>query len=121
MRQRDKKSYPQYEGTILKWHFSNSCVQKDAYVKIVGMDYDLGYTLVNADNLEENMTCINGPSSPNKDAREANADNYDILFQYLLDCVRNKKTYDVDERRKLADQEPAVSSGGAMASCVFNS
>jgi len=115
MRTRDKKSFPQHEGTILQYKYSRRKKGKIFYVKVAGMDYNIGYTLVDADDPTDIRTCFNGPLSPNIDDRDSK-DEYDIAFGYLLECLREKKIYDVDYRRNL---QGMFFSGGSMSSCAF--
>ena len=116
MRTRDKKSYPQHEGRILQYIYSRGKVAVIQYVKVAGMDYNIGYTLVDADDNTINKTCFNGPLSPNKRDQRPQ-EEYDIAFQYLLDCLRENKIYNVDDRRKLQGNEKR---GGAMSACAFS-
>jgi len=90
------------------------------FVMIGGMDYDIGYTLLNPLNPNEFFTCINGPLSPNKKGFR-NIEKHDIDFKYLLDCIRNNRIYNVDERKELyAENEINIGiSNGKMAACAF--
>jgi len=116
MRQRDKKSYPQYEGTILQWKNKNLAKGKIFYVKVALMDYNIGATLVDAEDKKEKYTCYNGPQSPNISARRS-GEYYDINFQYLLDCIRKKKMFDVQEVMELTGEKGL---SGNMAACAFS-
>jgi len=116
MRTRDKKSFPHLEGTILQWQHKNAKNGKIVYVKIAACDYDIGFTLVNAEDPKDNFTCVNGPLSPNKKSFRG-YERYDKTFQYLLDCVRNKKIYNIQEKNEIIKFNP---NQGSMASCAFS-
>jgi hypothetical protein len=116
MRQRDKKSYPQYEGTILQWKNNYLKKGKIFYVKVALMDYNIGATLISAEDQNQKYTCYNGPQSPNISSRRS-GEYYDTSFQYLLDCIRKKKMFDVQEIMELTGEKGFACK---MAACAFS-
>jgi len=118
MRKREKKSFPTYTGKILRWRNPHYQSYKTFTVKIAMVDYDIGYTLVDINDPKYNFTCVNGPLSP-YGLSSKNIAEYDKKFQYLLDCVRNNKIYDVHELHKnIGYKEDPINL--RMASCAFS-
>jgi len=104
MRKRDKKAFPTYTGKILKWRNPHYKSHETFTLKIAMVDYNIGYTLVDINDPTDNFTCVNGPLSPHGISSK-NIEEYDKKFQYLLDCVRNNKIYDVEELYKIIDHQ----------------
>lgn len=122
LRDRDKKDHAKLEGRIIKWKFSRLEHGKVFYGRIVGCHYDIGVTIVNDQNPEQNLTCMNGRLSPNGQKWWIENTNkqfqYDVGFQYLLECVRENKVYDCDEK---LDRQHKSHKGNGNLFCAFGS
>ena len=114
MRNRDKKSFPHFEGRIIQWSSPRVGNGRIRYVRIIGCDYHIGYTLVNAEDSSANYTCVNGPLSPN--SSKVDLEEYEKNFQYFLDVVRGNKVYDVAEKMRILGKPIQE---GSMANCAF--
>ena len=83
------KDYSHLEGKIIDWIATDGVVYK---AKVAVIDYDIGLTLVVVEDVDwkmddgtieklkanvDELTCLNGPSSPHGTTR-----SYDSLFRY---------------------------------------
>lgn len=124
LRERDKKSYPQFEGRIIKWVHPED-ENTTHYARVAGCDYHIGVTLVEDANPNHRLSCFNGPSSADGMRKMEDVENYlekyDVNFKYFLDVMRSNGVYNVQERKenlkKAGYQVPSPS--GRMASCSF--
>ncbi|GAJ14278.1 unnamed protein product [marine sediment metagenome] len=57
-----QKDFPELEGIIIDWYYPD---QPDEKVKglVVGCNYDIGVTIVNADDKTDYLTCLKGPQT----------------------------------------------------------
>ena len=77
-----KNCYEELEGKTIVW-FENSGKEYEGYV--AGCDYDIGITIVDAEDKEHNLTCLNGPYSPNKEGYDP--EWYDEFFLTTVDMI----------------------------------
>jgi hypothetical protein len=123
MRERDKKSYPQFEGRLIKWINSNFNEGKPIYGRVVGADYHIGVTIVNDSNPDQYLTCSNGPGSVQGKVKIENVDRYmekyDIGFQFFLNVMRSNGVYNVDEKKDTLDVK-GFSQSGKMSTCSYS-
>ena len=126
MRKRDKKSFPKYEGKIIEWSNPGYNDGEIVQVKIAGCDYHIGYTLINPNDSDDFYTCMNGPCSPQAKEKsdkwdDAQQKRYDKQFEYLLNCIRNNKVYDVGEMYKFEGRSQGMrfGDGPTASSCSF--
>lgn len=120
MRERDKKSYPQFSNRIIEWKNEGWNEGKICLVRVVAVDYNIGATLVNVDDPKDFFTCLNGPLSPEgrHDLEDPiKLDRYDKGFEYLLSVLRSNGVYDVQAKNKLTG---AIGWGFGMNSCAFS-
>jgi len=71
-----KTDYSCLEGRVIDWY------NDGLYYRglVVLCDYSLGITIVNKEDKKDNLTCINGPSSPNTVERDHISRVYDEIF-----------------------------------------
>lgn len=120
MRERDKKSHTHLEGRIITWKNDGLDGGRIFFSRVVGCDYHIGLTIVDATTPERNLTCFNGPLS--KSGREkfngipGYQESYDKKFEYALKVIRSNGLYDTQVKRVLVGQ---TGSAGYMNSCSF--
>ena len=54
-------------------------------LKVAMIDYNIGVTIVNAEDPTEEVACLNGPMSPHKDSYDENS--YDKVFEFMLNQI----------------------------------
>ncbi len=90
--------YPELEGKIIDYYES-----KKAY--IVGVNYDIGITMVNAENHEEYLSCYRGPSITKPD------DNWGDIFYAVVDEIEAGKytgaAYDLVKNKNAIGDNPS--------------
>jgi len=121
LRERDKKSYPQLEGRIVKWTYTRARGEKERYGRVVGCDYSIGITIVDDTDPEKNLTCLLGELAPERKEKNMPMTDekrkiYDKGFAYFLKIMRNNQTFSVDDRCRLTGQQ---NKGGGMVGCAF--
>lgn len=82
-----KRSYPELEGKVISWSNRESTYKG----RVIGCDYWIGITIVDAYDKKHYLTCISGPNSPR--AKEILSrkprffDNYDEKFLFYIASI----------------------------------
>jgi hypothetical protein len=114
-----KRSYPEFEGKILKWKNKNYRGGKVCTVVVAGFDYDIGISLVNPKDPKDLFSCYHGEFSPDrKISKHISLDLYDKAFREIVKIVENNEMYDVQRVRKAMGRNK---DGNGGMSCAFSS
>jgi len=107
--------YEELEGKIVEYRDSNGETGK---ALIVGIDFDLGISMVNADRKEQNLVCVNGSSSPHGKSF-IDDEKYKKTFDFIVSMCE-KGYYSMDEFDMFAfGKVNHFSIFGGMESCPF--
>ncbi|MCK9369220.1 hypothetical protein M0R04_04715 [Candidatus Dojkabacteria bacterium] len=122
MRNRDKKSHPKLEGRIITFKNDNWKNGKIHFGRVIGCDYDIGITIVDIEDTDTKLCCLNGPASLHGKYKFINylesMLTYDKSFEYILGVIRSNGLYDTQERRQRAG-EPS-NGYGEQNTCSFS-
>lgn len=115
----EKRSYPELEGKEMEF-ISSYWNEGDAVlIRIVGCDYAIGVTAVNAADPKDYFLCMHGRLSPKNKDRPYNKDNitrYDTMFKFFLEAVAKGK-YDAAGLYQLIT--PGSTAQPSAKSCSF--
>ncbi len=118
-----EENYSMLEKREVAW-FSIKDHKYGSYTGIVvGCEFDIGITIVNKDNKEHNLTCLNGPSSPH--GQFGNDEMYKALFLRTIDMI-NAGHVDPHVLNVLHDAIKGMTiltvdhDGYRMADCAFD-
>ncbi|MCK9369221.1 hypothetical protein M0R04_04720 [Candidatus Dojkabacteria bacterium] len=120
MRTRDKRTHNKFVGQNITWVNLNFNNGNPVHARVVGCDYFVGISIVNARYPKERLTCIHGPLSPKNREKLKDPEllkQYERKFQYFLDIMRTNKVYDVDLKNDFTGIEKAPS--GRINTCAF--
>jgi len=93
---KSKNDYSHLEGKELTWH---GYEDDEVFTAIViGCDYDVGITIVNKEDCEHRLTCLNGSVSP---YGITDCIDYDALFYTIIEMIE-KGEYSCNETHKIA-------------------
>lgn len=62
LEEKDIRDHSELEGKVIDWKETERSIP--VKVKVVGFDYNVGITMVNAENDKEYYACFHGPLSP---------------------------------------------------------
>lgn len=106
-----KRSYPELEGKIVNWRSHNYREGEIFKVKVVGLDYWIGMTLVDPNDPNDYYHCLNGPSSPQNKQYTGTLEldswydkMYNKIFQEYIKMIKNGLV-DCEVIANLYDQE----------------
>ena len=102
----DPNDYPEFSGIEIPWERPNGQIETGL---IVGVNFDVGITIVNKNDTSQKLTCLVGKSSK---GYYMNDDDYEEVFYCLLSMI--KKGYYVTN-------QCSKNGGGLMASCAYGS
>lgn len=113
-----KRSYPELEGKIIFWKNKNYD-NRHHRVKVAGIDYDIGISLVNPSDPTDHYSCYHGPESPvRKNGHDAmSLEQYDKAFQYIIGVIQRGELYDVQKVRQSFNYTGTF--GGSGLVCAF--
>ena len=88
---------------------------------IVGCDYDIGITIVNADNKNEYLSCLRGPSSGFiKLYCDSDYEYYNEMFENYI-AMFNEGFYDIRIMKEIDKKYNEISGRHASSEgCAFN-
>ena len=89
MKEEDKRSYPELEGITIKFTAGKNV----SMGKVVGCDYYIGVTLINADDPKDYLVCAHGPMSPiykGRDRSSVDPEIWNTRFALILEAIKNK-------------------------------
>ncbi len=94
---------------------------KSIEVKAVGIDFDIGITIVNAKDSKEYVLCILGPLAPqNKDKKEKYFLGYQKVFDFTIEQIKNgaliRETF-IEMTNKATKRIPGYEP--SIESCAF--
>lgn len=118
-----KRSYPEFEGSIIDWYDPMTPDAGIVKVKVALMDYHIGFTLVAPDDNDDLFACYNGPDSPLRkyQAGHIPLNWYDEDFRYLLSILQGNVMFDVGDTRCYREyQKNKGNAANLQASCAFN-
>ncbi len=100
-------SYEELEGKIIDTNFDDGIKGK-----VVGCDYDIGITIVAADDPDNYLICLQGLSSPvlKKAGEPLNEERHKEMFNAIVNCIKKGK-YDnnfIDNLWRSLGGEPPV-------------
>ena len=88
-----KRDYPELEGKVIEYVNPDFPEIKSALV--VGVNYDIGITIVNADNVNQYLSCTRGPSSPHwkgcRGTESAKMEAYKEVFACKIKMIKAGK------------------------------
>ena len=114
-----KRSYPELEGQHINWYNSKWNNGSEVDSIILGCDYHIGVTIVNAEDTTDNLTCMNGPLSPRFKDRPMTRKQliiYNKKFKLVLLMIA-EGFYDADIKRQVFKESKYPS--GQMNNCSF--
>lgn len=84
---------------------------------VVGMDRDLGITIVNHDDKDDYLCCINGPMHKEYDP----TCYWDDIYDYIADCIEDEEVIDASKAVYLYHGEERIPSGNSVdaSKCSF--
>lgn len=88
--------------------------------KIIHYDYDIGVTVVNADDENDYLICMHGPSSVAAKTSYWNKDRYDKIFKYLSYIIASNKVFDDDYILEHVYNGIHNKRYASSANCAFN-
>ena len=88
-----KRDYPELEGKVIKYVNPDFPEIKSALV--VGVNYDIGITLVNAEDSSDYLCCLTGPASPRwkrcGGTKKAKMELHKKAFPIIIDMITDGK------------------------------
>lgn len=120
LKEEDKRSYPELEGKVIRFTTSKKST-KVTLGKVVGCDYYIGVTIVNADDQDDYLLCAHGPMSPiykGKDRSCVDPQIWDTRFALILETIKSEH---LDCQQYLSkDLIGRAGNNPSADSCSFN-
>lgn len=111
---------PDLEGKIVNYHFGS----KDGYYSksfkgiVVGCNRSLGITVVNLDDKDHYLVCIQGASAPGGATSVANGKSYEELHDFVVAQIEAGDIYSAD-CIQMQRGGPAMGFGPDGSNCAY--
>lgn len=87
---------------------------------VAGCDYDIGISIVNRDNKEDQLSCLPGPSAPGK--MFLSEEHYDQIFEFMIEQIESEVYDSIECVKKRQELDKTYTRGeGALANCPYKS
>ena len=118
-----KRDYPELEGKYIILFLEDS----KKIGKVVGCNFDVGLTIVDANDKDNYLACFNGPLSPQVTKRGANGirhmtESYQVAFDAAVEMIEAGEMYVQELVRKVQKVKPNYrpkSCGPVRSDCGF--
>ncbi len=117
----ERTDFPEFDEKEIEYINSDGSKEKG---KVIACNYDVGISIVSADDKDEYLLCGNGPSSSywkGEDLSDIDFDHYKALFYNAVSQIE-KGYYDERNEEKIDIKFPGNSSISVpdSSTCAFN-